>query len=216
MNNVGALIRVGLADGHPAMIHGLEAIISDWNGFEVTKIFATLEQLNLELFECDIDVLVTDLYFDNDSSLAVLKRAHAQLDLPVVMYTICRDGRVAHELLRAGVLGFVDKSAPIDVLRTAIARAVDRRRSVPEWLGDFIIDHGAGANAQSLSAREHEVLASLVHGKSPSQIAADEGLSPSTVSTFLARIKRKLNVTTTSQLIRYAIESGLYAPRLKR
>ena len=38
-------------------------------------------------------------------------------------------------------------------------------------------------------------------------------VSPSTVSTFLARIKRKLGLSTTSELIRHGIESGLYAPR---
>lgn len=207
------MIRVGIADDHPAMVQGVRAVIASWRAMEVIRHFTDLERLETGLEAGEIDVLVTDLYFGRDSSLATVKKLHAKFELPIVMYTMCRDGRVAHELLRAGALGYVDKGDDIQALRVAIERAADRRRSVPEWLADFIIDHGADAHAEPLSAREHEVLAALVHGRSPSQIADEAGISASTVSTFLARIKRKLGVQTTPDLIRHGIESGLYAPK---
>ena len=207
------MIRIAIADDHPAMIHGLRALIGSWPNMEVTREFHGLAQLERGITATEIDVLITDLYFGEDSSLAVVSKLHARFELPIVMYTMSRHGRVAHELLRAGALAYVSKADKIETLRLAIERAAERRRSIPEWLADYIIDHGPRVQAEALSAREHEVLAGLVHGHSPSQIAADSGISPSTVSTFLARIKRKLGLTTTSDLIRHGIESGLYAPR---
>jgi DNA-binding CsgD family transcriptional regulator len=57
-----------------------------------------------------------------------------------------------------------------------------------------------------LSARERRVLSLLAAGKSYKETAAALSVSPKTVSTYRARVLRKLRLRTTADLIRYAVE----------
>jgi DNA-binding CsgD family transcriptional regulator/putative methionine-R-sulfoxide reductase with GAF domain len=62
---------------------------------------------------------------------------------------------------------------------------------------------------EALSNREYKVMIMLSSGKSIKDIAAEIYLSPSTVSTYRARVLQKLNLETTAELIRYAIKHNL-------
>jgi Response regulator containing a CheY-like receiver domain and an HTH DNA-binding domain len=60
-----------------------------------------------------------------------------------------------------------------------------------------------------LSEREFEVLRMIASGKAVGDIAEEIHLSVATVSTYRARILLKMNMNTTAELIRYAIENRL-------
>ena len=60
-----------------------------------------------------------------------------------------------------------------------------------------------------LSEREFEVLRMIASGKAVGEIAEEIHLSVATVSTYRARILLKMNMNTTAELIRYAIENRL-------
>ena len=60
-----------------------------------------------------------------------------------------------------------------------------------------------------MSVREHEVLRLLGAGKSNKEVAAMAGVSPKTISTYRARILRKLRLRTNADLVRYALEHAL-------
>ena len=62
---------------------------------------------------------------------------------------------------------------------------------------------------EALSQREYQVLCKLGSGRSVTQIAVDLELSPKTVSTYRSRILEKLHLTSSQQLMRYALEHGL-------
>jgi len=62
---------------------------------------------------------------------------------------------------------------------------------------------------QTLSDRELQVLCLLARGKTISQIAEEICLSVNTISTYRARLLEKLNLTTTAELIRYALDYRL-------
>ena len=60
-----------------------------------------------------------------------------------------------------------------------------------------------------LTTREQDILLKLVEGLSNKEVARDLGISVRTVETHRRNIKRKLGITSTAGLIRYAIEHGL-------
>jgi len=62
---------------------------------------------------------------------------------------------------------------------------------------------------ETLSPREFEILVMIGSGKAMGQIAEDLHLSGTTVSTHRARILEKMNMSTTAELIRYALRSHL-------
>ena len=66
---------------------------------------------------------------------------------------------------------------------------------------------------EKLSDREFQILCRFGEGKTVRQIAEALSLSAPTVSTYRARILDKMDMRTTAQLVRYAIENGLVKPK---
>lgn len=65
------------------------------------------------------------------------------------------------------------------------------------------------SNRPRMSRREHQVFILLAQGRKVKEVAESLSLSPNTVSTYRARIMKKLKVATTAELIQYALRSGL-------
>lgn len=67
------------------------------------------------------------------------------------------------------------------------------------------------AMTSALSKRELEVLSMIAESKSYKEIASELGVSPKTVSTYRTRILEKLNLSSTSELLRFAFEHDMSA-----
>jgi DNA-binding NarL/FixJ family response regulator len=80
---------------------------------------------------------------------------------------------------------------------------------VAEALADRLQRNGEGAAHEQLSDREYEVLCLIAAGRSLKEIGAQLTLAESTVSTYRARVLEKLRLSTTAELVRYALEHKL-------
>ena len=118
------------------------------------------------------------------------------------------DGQVALEKLgttSCDVL-LLDLNMPglggIDVLR--------KLRATHPTLAILVVGEGDQVPPhEKLSQRGHQVFMRLTEGRSPSEIAVELSLSPSTVSTYIARIKKQLGAQTIGEIVRYASRTGL-------
>jgi DNA-binding CsgD family transcriptional regulator len=83
--------------------------------------------------------------------------------------------------------------------------------SLAEKLADDLEEEMAAQKPlhKALSNREYRVMLMIASGKSIKDIAKEMYLSNSAVSTYRARILEKLNLETTAELIRYAINNNL-------
>jgi DNA-binding NarL/FixJ family response regulator len=115
--------------------------------------------------------------------------------------------------LRCGAAGYVSKRASGDVLAKAVRQVLSGGKYVSDSLAQRLASEiGApAASHEKLSDREIEVLRRLAAGQTVKEIAFDLGLSSKTVHTFRARVLKKLNLRTTADLVRYAIQNGLAA-----
>ena len=104
------------------------------------------------------------------------------------------------------------ESAP-DELIIAIRRVAEGGRYITQSLAEKLADELGGKVEEeaheTLSDREYQVMTLLAAGKSATEIAAELSLSVKTVSTYRARILEKLGLSSTAEIIRYAIERGL-------
>lgn len=107
----------------------------------------------------------------------------------------------------------MNKDSAPDELINAIRKVLNGGRYVSPVLAEKLaLDLAPGAEKlpdERLSDSEIEVLRMIASGRSVSQRADALHLSVTTVSTYRARILEKLNMTTTSELIRYALSGGL-------
>ncbi|MGY8777223.1 MAG: LuxR C-terminal-related transcriptional regulator, partial [Longimicrobiales bacterium] len=115
--------------------------------------------------------------------------------------------------LKAGALGYLNKTVAPEELLLAVQTVANGRRHVTQELSELLvkglIDDSDRARHESLSHREFEILRRVGAGEATAEIAQSLSISPKTVHTYKARIKEKMGFTSTAEAIRYALENDL-------
>lgn len=116
--------------------------------------------------------------------------------------------------LAGGVLGIVDKMAPLEVFRAAVQAVAAGRTYFSPLVSEQIkqlVSRRPAENPQPivLSEREKTVLAYTAEGLSSKEIAATLGISAYTVANHRANLMRKIGVRRAAQLSLYAAQMGL-------
>jgi DNA-binding NarL/FixJ family response regulator len=136
-----------------------------------------------------------------------------QPKLPVLILSMHPESQYGKRMLKAGASGYMNKESAPEELITAIGKVLAGRRYVSPALAEKLALDLSEETEQPLherlSDRELEVLRMLGSGRTTSQIADELHLSVTTVSTYRARILEKLNMTTTAELMRYALSNHL-------
>jgi two-component system, NarL family, invasion response regulator UvrY len=207
-------MKILIADDHEILRKGLQELLAQGLP-EVTFGEAKDAEEVLEQVENDSwDLLILDITLPGRSGLDVLKDLKLrEPELPVLVLSMHPETQYGKRVLKAGASGYMNKDTAPDELINAIRKVMSGRRYVSPVLAEKLaLDLGLGAEKLSherLSDREIEVLRMLALGKSVSQIAEILHLSVTTVSTYRARILEKLNLTTTAELMHYALSGGL-------
>lgn len=210
------MTRLLLVDDHAVLVRGLRELMSDhFPGVEFGNADSAAT-LMTELGRAFWNLVILDLNLPGAAGLELLREIKAASPRTrVLVYTAHSESQFGVRAIRAGADGFVTKDRPIDEFLVAVARVLEGRRYVSdtllERLAESLSRPQTRSSHESLSDREIHVLRGLAAGRSPSEIAADLGISIKTVSTYRSRILEKLQLETTADIIRYALEHGLTA-----
>jgi two-component system NarL family response regulator len=142
---------------------------------------------------------------------------------PVRIVALCErgDNRCVQEMLRAGVAGYVTKTASGKELVRAIRAAARGDGYFSPDVARTVMDHYAtgapgfvlGAREREvLGTREREVLALIAEGQHSRAIAGRLGIAVATVEVHRRNLMRKLDLHSVATLTKYAIRKGLTAP----
>lgn len=202
-----------LADDHVVFTDGVVRLLE--GRFDVVGTVADGGLLVEAAARLHPDVIVMDISMPTVSGLEVLRRLKAQHDQSrVVVLTMHADAKLAAEALRVGAKGFVLKQSSGEELLYAIDAVLQGRTYLTPALTEDVLALVAGTAdpaAVELSARQTEVLRMIVNGLRMKEIATDLDLSPRTVETIKYEMMRTLNVHSTAELVRYALEHQLVA-----
>jgi DNA-binding NarL/FixJ family response regulator len=115
------------------------------------------------------------------------------------------------QALQAGARGYISKNSSPEVLVTAVRKIAEGQKYVdPELAQNVVVgESGAVVGIEALSPREFEVLCLYAEARSLDEIASELSLSSKTVANYLTSIKEKLEVESTTELVRFAISKGL-------
>jgi DNA-binding NarL/FixJ family response regulator len=123
------------------------------------------------------------------------------------------EDQLGQRMLKAGASGYMNKESAPEELIKAVRKVIAGGRYVSAALAEKLaFDLSADAEQalhQRLSDRELEVLRMIGLGRTVSQIAEELHLSVTTVSTYRARILEKMSMTTTAELMHYALRNYL-------
>jgi DNA-binding NarL/FixJ family response regulator len=208
------LIRLVIADDHELIREGVKKILRPCADLKVVGEAADLQQAIALVAQVRPDVVVLDITlpdFDGLEGLAELRRHFPELR--IVMLSMHPEERYALAALRAGALGYVSKATASSELVEAVRRAGEGG----PWVGPRVAELLAreASNPATLPAhhvltpREAEIVALIGAGLQVKQVAAELGISISSVNTYRARIFRKMGLSSNAALIRYALRHGL-------
>ena len=208
------MIRVLIADDHAILRRGLiEILVRELKGATCGEA-ENAQQLLAEVHSRNWDLVILDVSMPGRSgidALGDLKRVRPKL--PVLVLSMHPEDQYGKRVLKAGASGYMNKESAPEELIKAIRKVLAGGRYVSPALAEKLavdLNENAGRPLhESLSDREFEVLRMMASGKTVSQIAGGLHLSVTTISTYRARILEKMNMTTTAELMHYALRNNL-------
>jgi DNA-binding NarL/FixJ family response regulator len=210
-------IRVLIADDHPVVRRGMNALLSSLEGVEVVAEADNGEDAIREAQLHRPDVVVMDVQMPGVNGIEATRRlALAVPDTAVLLVTMFEDDETLLAAMRVGARGYLLKGASQESILTALRSVVAGQLVVGPGVAQRIIGHlnGSGTAARTvlfpqLTGREREVLDRVARGQNNAAIAAGLGLAGKTVGNHISAIFAKLQVSTRSEAVVRARESGL-------
>lgn len=208
-------IRVLLADDHTIFRAGLKALLESEMGIEVVGEASNGDEAVDMTRGLTPDIVVMDLSMPGSGGLEATRRI-AALHLPtrVLVLTMHAEEEYLVPVLEAGAHGYLTKTTADRRLIHALRVVARGEVYLPPKATTLLLKEYRAAGEDTdvlrqLSSREQEVLALTAEGFSSREIGEKLFISPKTVDTYRARIMEKLGLNHRSELVRFALRSGL-------
>jgi len=205
-------VKILIIDDHPIVRAGIRRLLAAEPEIEVREATNGREALSIYR-ELQPTLVILDLNLPGIGGLEVLTRLKAaDPDARVLVLSMHDDEIHVTRTLRAGAAGYVTKNAPPEELLEAIGRVARGRTYIEREIAEGLVFASIRASSdplKDLSSRDLEILRQLAEGRTLSQIADTMGIGYKTAANNCSRIKARLGVPSTADLIRIAIRAGL-------
>jgi len=206
--------QIAIVAAHSLLRRGLMDLLTGSPAVQVVATIAEPWQLQPALPPCDVIVFAPAA--PAQSAQSALSASISDLARRGRVLVVCdfAAGQPVTRALEAGAYGCVNTLADDDDLLRAVAAVASGGLHIAPSLAARVhaeLRHTADATLSALAPREIEALRWLAAGMTHGQIGRRMGLTEATVSTYVKRIKNKLNLGNKADLTRKAIELGLLA-----
>lgn len=209
-----ARVRLLVADDHAVVRKGIRQILADAPEMEVVAEASNgLETLEL-MRSTEVDVVILDLSMPGLSGLETVKKIRQDCPrVPILVLSMHPEEQYAVRVMRTGAAGYLTKDSAPEELVAAVRSVANGHKYVTSTLAERLaleLERGGDRLPhEALSDREYQVMLLMAEGLRGQDIAERLTLSVKTVSTYRARLLRKMNMTTNAELIRYSLRQGL-------
>ncbi len=209
------MIKVLIADNHPIVRMGIRQVLNTASDMNVLDDVATTTELFEKLKERSPDVVILEMDIPEINGIATLRKIKQEYpDIKVLIYSGQSEDVYALSTIRAGAYGYLSKAAEIDYIISAVRKVSQGSMFITNELAQRLaFDEGTQKPRRffrKLSTREVEVLKMLASGKRNKEVAQGLNLNEKTVSTYKARLMKKLNVDNLVDLLQQAKALELY------
>lgn len=208
------MIKVLIVDFHPIVRAGLKLLFNNDSDIEVIGSIGS----GIEIFEFvrrhPVDVIVSEIDLPELNGITALRAIKKEPSpIKVLMFSHQPEEIYAISTIKAGASGYLHKSVSTDTLKEAILKIHAGDIYLSEAMSKHLNYHDTKNKTsklfKKLSTREVEVLKLLSSGKKNKEIALELDINEKTVSTYKARLFKKLNVTNLVDLIHQAKHNEL-------
>lgn len=204
-----ARIRVLIVDDHPMVAQGISAILETYDDIEVVGTLCNGREAIDQIAALDPDVMLLDLNMPLVNGLNATEIILEQRpDTRILILSMHDSPEYITTALSHGAMGYLLKDVPTEEIKLAIDAVMGGARYL--CIGaESAIKPDAGSTREALTSREQTILLDLAQGKSNKDVAQSLDISVRTVETHRKNIKRKLGISSTAGLTRYAMEHGM-------
>ncbi|MFG1669981.1 response regulator [Streptomyces sp. Y7] len=214
-------IRLLLVDDDPLVRAGLSFMLGGADDIEIVGEASDGSEVEALVDRARPDVVLMDIRMPSVDGLTATERLRGRKDAPqvVLLTTFHADDQVLRAL-RAGAAGFVLKDTPPAEIVAAVRRVAAGDPVLSPTVTRQLMDHAAGAAADTrrtrarerltvLNDREREVAVAVGRGLSNADIATELFMSVATVKTHVSRVLAKLDLNNRVQIALLAYDAGL-------
>lgn len=203
-----ALIREGLRSCFQAAEH-LELVGEARNGWEAVD----------KALELNPDIILMDIHMPElnglEATQMILKH---QPQIAILILSVYDRKEYVRQFIESGARGYLLKDSDLHQVLNAIeVISAGKAYFSPEISSQILVEAQRGQSAQgtqTLTRREREIAELIARGLTTRLIAEKIGVASSTVKRHRANLMRKLNLSSASEVTRYAIQMGWVDPQL--
>lgn len=203
------VVSVVIVDDHPMVAEGIQSVLESFDDIEVKATLTNGREAVGFLKNNTVDVVLMDLNMPDLSGLTATEMIlESKPDTHILILTMHDSPEYISTALNHGARGYVLKDVPTDEIKTAIDTVMSGERYLCTGAKGSLEPNDSD-DREPLTSREQTVLLQLAQGKSNKEVAIELNISVRTVETHRKNIKRKLGISSTAGLTRYAIEYGV-------
>ena len=205
--------QVIIADDHAIVREGLRRLLESSGQYTVIGEAESAEQLIVLCREQLPQLVITDLSMPGMGGMEAIRRLRSKWpELKILVFSIYQNAQLAKRILEAGAIAYVTKSSGSDQLFEAITHASEGHSFVSS---DIRTEDSLAITSKpldKLSARELDIFTKVAEGLNTTEISQSLFLSEKTVANNVSIIKRKLQASSTAEMVHLALSEGLIMP----
>ncbi|MCK4983351.1 MAG: response regulator transcription factor [Victivallaceae bacterium] len=209
-------ISIFIVDDHNIVREGLKSIIENNPDMTVVGEAGDGETALQDIRDCDVDIVMMDIEMPGISGIEATKQIVKDFNVKVLALSAYSDIRYVQKMLKAGASGYLLKECVLDELLKAIHCVAKgdifiSRRLTSDVVSDYVKRLSAIEDSplSLLTDKETETLRLIAQGLSRQEIARKLFTTVSTVSTHRLHIMEKLEMSTTADIVKFAIREGI-------
>lgn len=203
-----------LADPEHLTRIGLRTLVAELEGFEIVGEAKDEKQLLKELITKKPDIVVLDYNHPSLFSPSTIGKIKKQsVETKVMVITSDNNKANIYQVLESGVNSFLTKTCDqkefVDAFRALVKSEKFFCNRILEYLLEKSFSRPEAANITPLTPREIEIVRLISKGLIAKEIGSELNLSTHTIYTHRKKIMRKLNISSSSELVMYALNAGI-------
>ena len=206
--------KVIIVDDHPLIRKGLSQLVQNEPDLTICGEAGNIHEALKKIEELKPDLVIVDISLGQDSGIELIKDVKSRWEkMHILALSMHDESFYAERVLRAGASGYVTKGESSKTVINAIRKVLNGEIYVSEkiaskMLGSLIPgrQENRGSSVDNLTDREFEVFELIGQGLQPREIAQRLHLSVRTVNTHRENMKRKLNLSSTVELLKHAVQ----------
>lgn len=203
-------LKIFIADDHAIVRSGLTLLLNSQPDYQVLETATNGEEL---LGECQHnlpDIIITDLSMPKIGGIELIRRLLLKWpQINIMVFSIYQNPYLTKRLIDMGVKAYISKNSDTEIILAGITAISQGKTYIS---ADISLPSAQEKSLSKLTARELDIFCCIAKGLSAKQSASKLFLSEKTVANNISIIKKKLNITSSIEIMHLAILEGLASP----